>query len=481
MKICLVTAFPPSVRQLNEYALHIARELQSNPMVELTILGDELDNYQFATDQDGKLLTSQEELPGFNVVRCWKFNHLGTPVRLWNTIRRLQPDVVWFNLVFSTFATQDHPITAFAGLCSPALMRMIGHYTHVTLHHIIEHVDFSGAGVRQEKLFRLGSYMATRTLLKANSVTVLLSGYRRTLTEKYSAENVVLGTHGIFAHCPTPPDFAKRGNPEHRILAIGHWGTYKRLETLMEAFPIVLQKVPGARLVIGGANHHTTPGYWESIREAQKGNSKIDFLGYVPNDGIAELFATASVLVMPYDSATGSSGPAHQACEYGLPIVCADIPDFRVMASDEEMAISFYKIGDAADLADKLVELLLSAERQREMAEQNFSAAVRMTMPAVVRNYMRWFELAKRKRVMGKFLEPSFLRWRRLRTRSAFGRASWDGSQLAGGASNDAISKDGNANGESGDGFTDHGISWQPESTDCKPQVDPNEARRKHG
>jgi glycosyltransferase involved in cell wall biosynthesis len=481
MKICLVTAFPPSGRQLNEYALHIARELQSNPMVELTILGDELDNYQFATDQDGKLLKAQEELPGFNVVRCWKFNHLGTPVRLWNTIRRLQPDVVWFNLVFSTFATQDHPITAFAGLCSPALLRMIGHYTHVTLHHIIEHVDFSGAGVRQEKLFRLGSNMATRTLLKANSVTVLLSGYQRTLTEKYSAENVVLGTHGIFAHCPTPPDFAKRGNPDHRILAIGHWGTYKRLETLIEAFPMVTQKVPNARLVIGGANHHTTPGYWESVREAHKSNSRIQFLGYVPNQALPQLFATASVLVMPYDSATGSSGPAHQACEYGLPIVCADIPDFRIMASDEEMAISFYKTGDAADLADKLVDLLVSAERQREMAEQNLSAAVRMTMPAVVRNYMRWFELAKRKRVMGPFLEPSFLRWRRLRTRSAFGHASWDGRQSAERRANDPISNDGNANGEGRDGFTDHGISWQPESTDFKRQADPNEARRKHG
>ena len=94
MKICLVTAFPPSGRQLNEYAFHIARELQRNPLVDLTILGDELGNYQFATDKDGKPLTATTELPGFNVIRCWKFNNLGTPIRLLNTIRRIQPDVV---------------------------------------------------------------------------------------------------------------------------------------------------------------------------------------------------------------------------------------------------------------------------------------------------------------------------------------------------------------------------------------------------
>ena len=36
MKICLVATFPPSGRQLNEYAFHIARQLQCNPDVELT-------------------------------------------------------------------------------------------------------------------------------------------------------------------------------------------------------------------------------------------------------------------------------------------------------------------------------------------------------------------------------------------------------------------------------------------------------------
>ena len=90
----------------------------------------------------------------------------------------------------------------------------------------------------------MGSDVATRALLKANSVSVLLSRYRRTLIDKYSARNVLLGTHGTFASIPSPPDFSKRGNPDHRILAIGHWGTYKRLETLMEAFPVVLREDP---------------------------------------------------------------------------------------------------------------------------------------------------------------------------------------------------------------------------------------------
>ena len=406
MKICLVTAFPPSGRQLNEYAFYIAREMQRNPTIDLTVLADELTDYDFATDAHGNSLGVQPELPGFNVVRCWKFSKLATPLHLLKAVRKFQPDVVWFNLIFSTFATQEHPVAAFAGLCAPALTRAFGYYTHVTLHHILEHVDFAGAGVSREGFFRFGSQIATRALLAANSVTVLLSGYRRTLIEKYSARNVVLGTHGVFTPSSTVPDLSIRGNPDHRILAIGHWGTYKRLEILMAAFTEVLKRVPSARLIIAGANHHTKPGYWESIRDSQRDNPRIEFRGYVPEEAIPDLYRTSSIVVMPYDSATGSSGPAHQACEFGLPIVSASIPDFRLMAADEEMAIAFYRTGDPVDLADKLVTVLRSPDLQRQMAEQNFLAGVRMTMPTVVRNYLRWFELAQRKKALEPMIGP---------------------------------------------------------------------------
>jgi glycosyltransferase involved in cell wall biosynthesis len=318
--------------------------------------------------------------------------------------------VVWFNLVFSSFATPENPVAALAGLSTPALVRAMGIYTHITLHHVLEHVDFGAAGVKQERLFRLGTDVATRALLRANSVSVLLPGYQRTLVEKYGAKNVLLGTHGTFAAEPVPPDFTKRGNPEKRLLAIGHWGTYKRLETLMEAFPAVLKAVPNARLVVAGANHHTRAGYWESIRAAQPPELPIEFRGYVPEEDIPELYRTSSIVVLPYDSATGSSGPAHQACEYGVPVVSADIPDFIDMAADEDMAISFFRRGDAADLAQQIIAILQSPSLERQMAEHNYAAGVRMTMSNVVRDYLRWFELRRRRTQPGSSPHPPMRR-----------------------------------------------------------------------
>src|SRR6266566_4641081 len=80
MKICLVTAFPPSRQALNEYGFHVARELSQTDGLSLTVLGDDI-----APDE--------EELPGYSVIRCWSFNSLRNPVRLLRTIRQVQPDV----------------------------------------------------------------------------------------------------------------------------------------------------------------------------------------------------------------------------------------------------------------------------------------------------------------------------------------------------------------------------------------------------
>src|SRR5205807_9655023 len=108
-------------------------------------------------------------------------------------------------------------------------------------------------------------------------------------------------------------------------------------------------------------------------------------------------------------------GPAHQACEYGVPVVSADLKEFRDMAADENMAISFYKTGDPADLADQLIALLESSEEQRRAAEQNYYAAIRMTMPHIVRHYLRWFQLADRKRTLGSSGPTLFPRRRAFR------------------------------------------------------------------
>ena len=238
--------------------------------------------------------------------------------------------------------------------------------------------------------------MATRMLLLSNSVSVLMPGYRKILNDKYGRDNVHLRAHGILARRPEFPDFSRRGTPVHRILAFGKWGTYKRLELMIEAFNLISQKVPEAKLVIAGGDHPQAAGYTESVRRQCAGDPRIEFRGYVPEEGLPDLFQSSTVAVMPYSSSTGCSGVAHLACAYGVPIVCADLADFRQMAQGEELAIDFFPPGSAQGLADCLVQLLQDPQKQQVMAAQNFSAGLRMTMTNVVQKYLRHFELQQR-------------------------------------------------------------------------------------
>jgi hypothetical protein len=212
MKICLVTTFPPSTGGLSEYGFHLAQEIRRNPFLNLTILADELPG-------------EHAEPEGFSVLRCWRFDDPASMRRLLRTLDEVKPDVVWFNLLFSTFGR--NPFIAFGGLMTPLLARLQGRYTHVTLHHLMDTVILKDAGVRHETLYRVAGAIATRMLLLSNSVSVLMPAYRKILNDKYGRDNVHLRSHGILARRPEFPDFSRRGNP-HRILAFGKWGTYRR-------------------------------------------------------------------------------------------------------------------------------------------------------------------------------------------------------------------------------------------------------------
>jgi glycosyltransferase involved in cell wall biosynthesis len=380
MNVCLVTAFPPSLQALNEYGFHLASELHKTPGISLTILGDDL-------------AAGQKELPEFNVVRCWAFDRINNATRLLRTIKQLNPDVIWFNLAFASFGGK--PLPAFMGVSLPALVRMRGHYSHVTLHQLMETVDLKDAQIRFSLLYRIGGFLATQVLLFSNSVSVLLPAYRDVLQKKYGRGTIFVRKHGILTGRPEYPDFSQRGNPVHRVLAFGKWGTYKRLEPMIDAFCIASRKLPNIELMIGGMDHPKAPGYMQSVADRCTHLSNVNFLGYVPEAAIGPLFQSSSVAVMPYTSSAGSSGVAHLACAYGVPMIACDIPDFRQLRDEEGIALDLFNPGNVDLLADHLVRLLDDPVRQQEMALQNFSAALRMSMPEIMREYLRTFQLQR--------------------------------------------------------------------------------------
>ncbi len=380
MRICLVTAFPPSTQRLNEYGLHLAQQAREQ-RADIVVLADDYS-------------PRHPELPGFEVRRCWRFNDLRNPIHILKAARAARADVVWFNLVYSTFG--DNPLAAFLGLCTPLLLRIAGLRTHVTLHHLMENVELRHADIRFPRLYLWAGSAATRFLLQAHQVSVLLERYQRVLEKRYRAANINVRRHGILGFTPVAPDFRRRQDA-FRILAFGKFGRYKRLEVMLEAFPQVRAAVPNALLVIAGQDHPNRPGYMAALAAQHRDDPAIQFLGYLPEDGIAPVFQGCNVCVLPYSSSGGPSGVAHQAAQFGLPIVGADIGDIRHVAEEEELAVDYYRTDDAGDLAGKLIALAHDPGRQLRMAEQNYAAALAMTMPRIVAQYLNDFRQSSAK------------------------------------------------------------------------------------
>jgi glycosyltransferase involved in cell wall biosynthesis len=375
MKILLVTSFPPSRGDLNEYGFHLACALRNNPQVDLVILADEID--------------SGGELEGFPVERCWRFGSASNPLRLLSAIRKHKPDVVWFNIGFSTFARS--PLAAFLALMTPALARLSGCYTHITLHTIFERIDLKDAGVRWPSLYRLAGRVGTHLLLLANDVSVLLPSFRDDLVANYgkSAKRVQFRPHGIFEGVNAKT--MNKKTSERIILAFGYWGTYKRVDLLLAAMDEVVRAVPDAVLVIAGTNHPSTPGYLENLQKQWAGRTCVRFLGYVAETELPDLFGNASLLALPYTSAAGTSGVMHQACQYGLPMVASSIPEIVEIAREEKIAVEFYPPGDARTLAAQLIRVLSSNQLYGHASEQNLSAAELTPISKVTNEYVQHF------------------------------------------------------------------------------------------
>jgi glycosyltransferase involved in cell wall biosynthesis len=377
-RIALVTAFPPGRGDLAEYGFQLARTLRDSFGIKPVIYADQSP-------------CIEHELPGFEVVRCWQFNSAASFARLVREILRQDFDAVWFNIGLSTMGNKPH--SAMIASALPCILRACGINTHITLHAFSENVDFNDAAVPFPAVYRLGARAATRLLLAANGVHVLLPSFRDRLVQLFGPNcgTIFVHPHGVFefeggAGQETP-------RVKARILAFGSWGTYKKLEPLLEAFEFVKQQSPEAELVVAGGDHPQAKGYLQSCATRYAHEPRIKFLGYVPENEVAALFRSSSVTVMPYSSCAGSSGVAHLACEYGVPILASDVPDLRELAQYENLRFEFYGAPSGHELPEALARLIHDDTLRKSIAEHNREAVRSLSLREVVGSYLRSFAL----------------------------------------------------------------------------------------
>lgn len=391
MHIALVTTYPPSKGTLNEYAYHLVQQLVTKEEVtRITILADVLPDPPDTFDALP---------PKVEILRVWQHGSKLNLPRILRALQAIKPDVVWYNLQFTLFG--GDALSAGLGLMAPMLSRLLGFTSVVLLHNLMETTDLREAvGITNplsEKIQRLGGTLITRMLLTANLVTTTLPRYVEILRSKYGVQDVILTPHGAFTES-TPPDF--NAEPTRVLMTFGKFGTYKKVEVLLDAYRLLLGQGIDCSVVIAGSDNPNTPGYLAGVQEQYADLPNVTFTGYVAEEDVPRIFTESQMIVLPYTSTTGSSGVLHQAGMFGIPAVMPNIGDLAELIETEGFGAELFTPDDAESLAAAMRRLLDDPAYSRELGMRNYVATRGLTINEVIDWYLLHFErlLAERTR-----------------------------------------------------------------------------------
>lgn len=397
MKLAVVTAFPPSKVTLNEYGYHLVKNfVQKEEVSELVLMSDRTEAPKQLDFENSEKVTVNE---------CWSFNSYTNFFSIIRQVIKEKPETVLFNLQFVKFG--DKKIPAALGLLLPMVLRLLGFKTMVLMHNILEQVDLENAGFTSNKLaqkvYNIIGTTLTRCILKANKVSVTINKYVDVLNAKYNTKNVVLIPHGTF-HSIKEPNFDLPYGPK-KIMAFGKFGTYKKIEILIDAI-IEIRKVnqEPIEVVIAGTDSPNTPGYLQSVKKKYAHVEGITFTGYVEENDVERIFTESAIVAFPYTSTTGSSGVLHQAGSYGKAVVMPDLGDLTLLVKDEGYKGEFFNPTSSSSLAKAISTILDDDTYRRRIAKTNFEAASALSMDKIVGMYLNEFNIINSKKAKEKSL-----------------------------------------------------------------------------
>ena len=385
MKLAIVTAYPPSKVTLNEYAYHLVKQFrQKQDVTEIILLTDRTEG--------AKDIEFKEAGCKITIRECWSFNSYKNIFSVTKALSETEPDAVLFNLQFMKFG--DKKIPAALGLMLPLICKIKKIPNIVLLHNILEEVDLGSAGFTSnkvmQKIYGLIGTSLTKLILQADVVAVTILKYVHTLEFKYFAPNVELIPHGTF-EIPEEPDYKLPEGPL-QVMTFGKFGTYKKVEGMIEAVEIVRAKTGlDIEVVIAGTDNPNVPGYLAKVQETYKHVPQVRFTGYVEEHEVPKLFNESAVVVFPYTSTTGSSGVLHQAGSYGKAVVMPDLGDLALLVKDEGYRGEFFEPTSVESLASAIEAIVKDVNYRVTLSKINYNAATAHPMSKIADMYLEHF------------------------------------------------------------------------------------------
>ena len=115
------------------------------------------------------------------------------------------------------------------------------------------------------------------------------------------------------------------------ILLHGFWGPQKDPETALMSVRDLKLRYPEVHLTVSGGINIHFPDFKEYFKSLLKKYEDIidNYLGYVDEKDLTQLFLENEIVLMPYHASGGQSGVLEMASFFENVVVCSDFPEFR--------------------------------------------------------------------------------------------------------------------------------------------------------
>ncbi|WP_263771565.1 TIGR04063 family PEP-CTERM/XrtA system glycosyltransferase [Propionivibrio soli] len=224
--------------------------------------------------------------------------------------------------------------------------------------------------------YRMTRNLETWALKRADHVTTICEGLRSDILARGVPPNRVT----VIPNAVDVDAFDTTGVPDEALKAelglagctvvgfIGSFYAYEGLDLLLEAFPLVLFRLPDVRLLLVGGGPQEA-ALKERVKRL-KIEDKVVFTGRVPHQEVQRYYDLIDVLAYPRHSMrlTELVTPLKplEAMAQGRLFVASDVGGHRELIRDGETGVLFHA-GSASSLAESITKLLAKREYWPEL------------------------------------------------------------------------------------------------------------------
>jgi len=226
-----------------------------------------------------------------------------------------------------------------------------------TIHDVVPHPGDGHAAPGLQYSKAVSCWRSSRLIVHTEGMRTQLARRFRVKEEKIDViPHGELGS--LYAKLAQSSSVSPEPREPYTILFFGRIFAYKGLRYLLQAFSIVKQALPSARLIVAGrgSDLDANEALIRSLKDVEVLNT------FIPSEHVAGLFERSSVVVLPYIEAS-QSGVSAVGFTAGSVVVASRVGGLADLIQDGRTGL-LVEPRDATGLAASLIGILQDAQKQ---------------------------------------------------------------------------------------------------------------------